>query len=92
MNKEDFRTLVQEIVTDAVNKAAHQTFNRPQAKPVYTINEVTELFGVSKRHLQYLRDSNQISFIQNGRTILFRHEDLNDFFEANYVANGGRHD
>jgi len=57
-------------------------------KLVYTIEDVCEMFQVSKRHLQYLRDSGQIGYVQNGRKILFRYEDLDAFFNKNYVKGG----
>lgn len=58
-------------------------------KPVYTITEVCEMFGVSRRHLQYLRDTKQIGYVQNGRKVLFRAEDLDLFFQANAIRKGG---
>lgn len=57
-------------------------------KLVYTIEDVCEMFQVSKRHLQYLRDSGAIGYVQNGRKILFRYEDLDEFFNKNYVKGG----
>jgi excisionase family DNA binding protein len=83
---------LKDLVTQAVNEALEPHLRqlnqmaKPYLKPVYTPEEVAEMFGVSKRHLQYLRDSQQIGFVQNGRKILFRAEDLTTFFDQHYVA------
>lgn len=58
-------------------------------KEIYTINEVCELLDVTRRHLQYLRNSGQINYIKNGRKVYFRHEDLCDFFDRNYIEKTG---
>jgi excisionase family DNA binding protein len=84
-NPNQIRGLIDSAVHDAVKKALQSELKIETRKPVYTIDEICELFQVSKRHLQYLRDSRQLSFIQNGRKILFRWEDLDAFFQNNYV-------
>jgi excisionase family DNA binding protein len=81
---------IKKLITEAVNEAIKPHIDRllttPNMKPVYTIDEVTEMFGVSKRHLQYLRDSGQIGYSKSGRKVLFRAEDLNKFFENHYIG------
>jgi excisionase family DNA binding protein len=84
----DLKDLVTQAVNEALEPHLRQLNQMAKAsmKPVYTPEEVAEMFGVSKRQLQYLRDSGQLGFIQNGRTILFRADDLSEFFDKHYVS------
>lgn len=79
-------TKLEELVVQAVSRAIDKRLR----KPVYTIEEVCDMFGVTKRSLQYLRDTRKLGFIKEGKKILFRAEDLDAFFQANYVK-GGNH-
>ena len=82
---------IQELVNDAVAKAVSEVlpkvYRQMYKKPVYTNDEICKLLDISKRHLQYLRDTEQISYIQNGRKILYRAEDLEAFFNNNKINN-----
>jgi excisionase family DNA binding protein len=86
--KEQLQELLTKTVAEAVKRELNPLLSSINTKPVYTIQEVCNLFKVSKRQLQYLRDSRQLSFIQNGRKVLFRWEDLDAFFNQNYVKGG----
>ena len=87
-NHNTLKALIAQAVDEAIKPHIERLAATPNMKPVYTIDEVAEMFDVSKRHLQYLRDSGQIGYIQNGRKILFRAEDLDEFFNKNYVKGG----
>jgi excisionase family DNA binding protein len=86
--EQTIKALIDDAVREALNNSLPKQLNIETKKPVYTINEVCEMFQISKRSLQHLRDSNQIGYIQNGRKILFRWEDLDAFFNQNYVKGG----
>lgn len=77
-------TNLEKLVVQAVARA----IDKKLRKPVYTIEEVCDMFGVTKRSLQYLRDTRKIGYIKEGKKILFRAEDLDAFFRANYVKGG----
>jgi len=59
------------------------------SKEYLTIAEVCDLLDVSRRHLQYLRDSGQINYVKNGRKIYFRREDIKEFFDQNLIEAEG---
>lgn len=84
------KRLIEEAVEAALSTALPKVQRKLTSKPVYTIEEVCEMLGVTRRHLQYLRDSEQIAYIQNGRKILFRAEDLEAFFQNHYVQDKNR--
>ena len=83
--QEELKKIVSEAVEHAVSKKLPEIIKRSTAKDYYTISEVCDLLNVSRRHLQYLRDSGQIGFVKNGRKIYFRAEDLENFFDENYI-------
>lgn len=47
-------------------------------------NEVITILGISRRTWQTYRDEGVIPFVQFGRKIYVRRNDLNAFMEANY--------
>jgi excisionase family DNA binding protein len=86
IDQEMLKALITQAVDEAIKPYIERLTATPNMKPVYTINEVCKLFGVSRRHLQYLRDCGAIGYIQNGRKILFRTVDLQRFFNENYIG------
>lgn len=85
-NPKEIEQLVNNAVYHAVSKVLPEVFRKMHKKPIYSNDEVCELLKVSKRHLQYLRDTGQINFVQNGRKIYYRAEDLENFFNMNRIA------
>ena len=83
--RHELEASIGEAVEKAVAQKLPEIVSKVARKPVYSLDETCELLEVSRRHLQYLRDTGQISFIQNGRKIYFRAEDLDEFFEKNYI-------
>ena len=85
--KDELQKAISEAVETAVAKKVPGIVRKATSKSHYTIGEACKILSVTRRHLQYLRDSNQISFVQHGRKIYFRAEDLDDFFNQNYINN-----
>jgi excisionase family DNA binding protein len=85
--KEDFQQAVDESFEKIISDKLEALVKRATAKEIYTINEVCDLLDCSRRHLMYLRSSGQINYIKNGKKVYFRHEDLLDFFDRNYIEN-----
>lgn len=91
-SKDELQKAISEAVETAVSKKLPELIRKATAKPYYTIDEACAILSVTRRHLQHLRDSNQISFVQHGRKIYFKSEDLDHFFSNNYIDNGGDHE
>lgn len=85
INSIQFKALVAEAVTEAIQPHLRK-LSAPMTKPLYTSPEVLELLGISKRSLQYLRDVKAIGFVQHGRKIHYRAEDVNEFIDKHHVA------
>ena len=83
--KNELQEAIQQAVEKAVLERIPELIRRATSKSHYTIDEACEILSVTRRHLQHLRDSNQISFVQHGRKVYFRAEDLDKFFNRNYI-------
>ena len=83
--KNELQEAIQQAVEKAVLERIPELIRRATSKSHYTIDEACKILSVTRRHLQYLRDTNQISFVQHGRKVWFKAEDLDDFFNINYI-------
>jgi excisionase family DNA binding protein len=84
-SKTELNETVQNAVEKAVTNRLPEIIRRATRKEYLTIKETCELLNVSRRHLQYLRDSSQLNYVKSGRKIYFRTEDLEQFFDENYI-------
>jgi len=84
-DKEDFQEAVKNSVKEVAKGPILEAIRKATSKEIYTISEVCTLLDVSRRHLQHLRDTNQIGYVKNGRKIYFKREDLEEFFDENYI-------
>ena len=85
-SKEVLESTITEAVEKAVTQRLPQIIKKATQKEYYNIEEVCAALNVSKRHLQYLRDSGQIGYVKSGRKIYFKAEDLQEFFDKNYIS------
>lgn len=87
--KEELQKSISEAVESAVKSKLPEIISKATRKSHYTIDEACEILSVTRRHLQYLRDNRYINFVQHGRKIYFKAEDLDEFFNRNYIDNKG---
>jgi excisionase family DNA binding protein len=83
--KEDFEDTIKSSFEELIQDRLPEIIRKATQKQHYSIDETCKLLDVSRRHLQYLRDSGQIGFVKNGRKVYFRAEDLERFFDHNYI-------
>lgn len=84
-SREELDETVSQAVERVIKKSIPEIVQRATRKEFYTIEEACQYLDVSRRHLQYLRTTNQISYVKNGRKVYFKHEDLQNFMEENYI-------
>ena len=84
-SKNELAETISKAVEKAVEHRLPNIIRKASRKEYYTTNEVCEMLDISRRHLQYLRDSGQIGYVKNGRKIYFKAQDLETFFEDNYI-------
>jgi len=56
-----------------------------QSDPILDVPKTCETLGISRRHYQQLRDTQQIDFYQVGSKIWTRMSDIDKFLKKHYV-------
>lgn len=78
-DKDSMRQLIREAVRETVKETLPSAIRKATRKRWLTTDEVMEMLQCSRRHVQYLRDSEQVPFSKNGRTIRYDIEDVEAF-------------
>ena len=79
--KEELQTIVEAAVKRAVLDELPQVIRKATRKKWLTTEEVISLLQCSRRHVQYLRDSGQLSYSKNGRKIRYNIDDIEAFLD-----------
>ena len=88
--REELQESVRAAVQEAVRSNLPEIIRRATAKEYLTIAETCEALDCTRRHLQYLRDSGQIGYVKSGKKVYFKADDLEAFFNRNYIEAGDR--
>ncbi|MEX2437322.1 MAG: helix-turn-helix domain-containing protein [Candidatus Paceibacterota bacterium] len=84
-DKEELEQLIKKAVKQAFEQFMPQAIRQASRKKWLNSNELMELLNCSRRHLQYLRDSKQIPYVQNAKTIRYDMDDVEDFLSKHKV-------
>lgn len=87
--KEEFQNAIENSFQKLLADKLPRLIRKATEKKYCTIGEACDLLDCSRRHLLYLRESGQINYIKNGKKIYFRREDLDHFFDENYINKAG---
>ncbi len=60
--------------------------NNQQSFRLLTTEEVAKLLQFTTRHIQNLKARGDLAFIQRGRTVRYKPEDVKAFIEEHYVS------
>ncbi|MGB3544945.1 helix-turn-helix domain-containing protein [Rubrivirga sp.] len=77
---------IRPAVVDVLADVLPEQVRRALAKPYYTVPEVMDLTGWSRRKVDYLRERREVDFIKRGRTVLFPAEALHAYLDAGLVS------
>ena len=77
--KEELDDAVYKAVKRVMREELPEIIRKATRKKWLRTDEVMEILQCSRRHVQYLRDSNQIEFYQHARTIRYTREAVEDF-------------
>lgn len=58
----------------------------PQSTRLLTTEEVAKLLQFTPRHIRNLRDRGDLPFIQRGRAVRYKPEDVQAFIDEHYVS------
>lgn len=84
-SQEDLEQIVSSVVKETIDTALPEAIRKATRRKWLTTDEVMEILQCSRRHIQYLRDSEQLPYSQNGRTIRYNIEDIETFLNNHKV-------
>ncbi|NGP75623.1 helix-turn-helix domain-containing protein [Balneolaceae bacterium YR4-1] len=83
--KEELEDIISRVTRETVNEVLPGAIRKATRNEWLTTDDVMEMLQCSRRHVQYLRDSKQLPFSQNGRTIRYHIEDVEAFLNDHKV-------
>ena len=90
LQENELQELIEGAVERSMAKYIPGAIRQATKKQFLTVDELSELTGWSRRTIQYLRDSRQIPFYQDGRRVLFKTQEIEEYLESRKVrARGG---
>jgi len=91
-SKEELVKVIQESVDRSLMVLLPAALKKGLRKKWLTTNEVMDLLQCSRRHVQHLRDSSQISYSQNNKTIRYDIDEVDRYMDSNRVNPSGKPD
>ena len=82
---EDLEKLISRITKETLEDVLPKVIREATRKEWLTTEEVTEILQCSIRHVQYLRDSKQLTYSKNGRLIRYHIDDVDALLNASKV-------
>jgi hypothetical protein len=87
--KQELKEAISKEVRDTVLDVLPQAIREASRKEWLDTSEVMEILQCSRRHVQHLRDSEQIVYHQNGRSIRYQRADVIAYLNNGKVSSGG---
>jgi excisionase family DNA binding protein len=84
-SKKELDETVRKAVAELLKSELPTLLRKVNRKEWLNTNELMELTGWSRRTVQYLRDENKIPYSQEGRRILYRTSDIEEYLESNLI-------
>ncbi|MFO8030762.1 MAG: helix-turn-helix domain-containing protein [Cyclonatronaceae bacterium] len=85
-SKDDLEQLITTAVRRTVEESLPIAIRKATRKKWLNTDEVMKMLQCSRRHVQYLRDSEQLPFRQNGRTIRYDIDEVESFLNNHKVS------
>ena len=89
--KSELIQIVNNAVRQLLEDALPTLLRKAKRKEWLTTEDLMELTGWSRRTLQYLRDKRRIPFSQEGRRILYKTSDVEEYLRSNKIDARGYH-
>lgn len=87
---EQIEAIVRDTMESVLKEKLPQFLQKSYVKDWLTTEEVMNILKCSRRHIQYLRDSQQLPFTKNRRSIRYDSDDIERYLAAN-KADFGKH-
>ncbi|MEX2411897.1 MAG: helix-turn-helix domain-containing protein [Candidatus Paceibacterota bacterium] len=79
---EEIKEIVNRAVKEALRDILPNVIRQASKKEWLKTDEVMDYLQCTRRHIQYLRDSEQLPYSQNGRTIRYHIDDIDTFLKT----------
>lgn len=83
--KKDIEQLIRKAVKETVISSFPDLLRKAKRKEWLNTVEVMQFLNISRRQAQFLRDSKQLPFTQNGRTIRYHIDEVEAFLNRGKV-------
>lgn len=83
--EEELKDLIKKATNEVLEEVLPGVIRKASMKEWLITDDVMEYLRCSRRHVQHLRDTNQISFTQNGRTIRYHIDDVLEYLNRGKV-------
>lgn len=90
ISPEELQNLIESAVERSVEKHVPNVIRQATKKEFLTVDELSQLTGWSRRTIQYLRDSRQLPFYQDGRRVLFKTDEIEGYLQSKRVRARGK--
>jgi excisionase family DNA binding protein len=87
---DELTELIDEAVERSVTKHIPGAIRAATKKAYLTVDELSQLTGWSRRTIQYLRDSRQLPFYQDGRRVLFSTDEIEQYLQSRKIPARGK--
>lgn len=88
--KKELEEIIARKTKEAIKDILPEAIREATRKEWLTTDDVMEILDCSRRHVQYLRDSEQIPYYQTGRTIRYHIEEVEAFLNDQKVKSRPR--
>lgn len=86
LSEDAIQSLIEKSVQEALKKSLPSVIKRANLPRYISSKTLQELANWSPGKIQYLRDRNEIEYIQQGRTVLYPTEWILDYLEAHKIT------
>ena len=87
--KDELQEAIAKEVRDTVLDVLPAAIREASRKEWLDTSEVMEILQCSRRHVQHLRDSEQLEYYQTNRTIRYKYSDVIAYLNEGKVSAGG---
>lgn len=85
-SKEELELFIDRAVAKSIMKYLPDAIRKATRKKWLSTDDVMEMLQCSRRHVQHLRDTKQIPFMQNGRLVRYDVEDIEDYLNRHKIS------
>lgn len=83
--RQDLEDIISRVVKQNINEAMPEAVEKATRRKWITTEEVMELLQCSRRHIQHLRDSGALPFVQHARIVRYNRDEVEAFLNNHKI-------